>query len=228
MCVLSIRFKPGSEICHFLSCPIGGNSVTWPHLAAREAGKCLTGQLCSWLPFFIYFLKIILLIYFLAVLGLCCFAQAFSSCSEWGATLRCHAWASHYGGFSSCGAQTRGMWAQQSWLPGCRAQAQQLWPTGLAALWHGIFWDLGWNPCPLHWQADSHPLRHLGSPWLPFCCFGRRGFGTKDGVQKTSGLVELALAVTGTGQCINFQGLPQIGSLKTIKCISSQFWWLEV
>ena len=111
MCELSIRFKPGSEICHFLSCPIGGNSVTWPHLAAREAGKCLTGQLCSWLPFFIYFFKIILFIYFLAVLGLCCFAQAFSSCSEWGATLCCHAWASHYGGFSSCGAQTRGMWA---------------------------------------------------------------------------------------------------------------------
>ena len=28
----------------------------------------------------------------------------------------------------------------------------------------GIFPDQGWNPCPLHWQAESQPLRHLGSP----------------------------------------------------------------
>ena len=52
----------------------------------------------------------------------------------------------------------------------------------------GIFPDQGSNPCPLHWQADSQPLRHQGSPlfslywWCPlkhkilsfenfsFCC----------------------------------------------------------
>ena len=34
-------------------------------------------------------------------------------------------------GFSSCG-----MRAQQLWLVGSRAQAQQLWCTGLVALWH--------------------------------------------------------------------------------------------
>ena len=28
----------------------------------------------------------------------------------------------------------------------------------------GIFPDQGSNPCPLHWQADSQPLRHHGSP----------------------------------------------------------------
>ena len=28
----------------------------------------------------------------------------------------------------------------------------------------GIFPDQGSNPCPLHWQADSEPLRHQGSP----------------------------------------------------------------
>ena len=27
-----------------------------------------------------------------------------------------------------------------------------------------IFPDQGWNPCSLHWQADSQPLRHQGSP----------------------------------------------------------------
>ena len=30
----------------------------------------------------------------------------------------------------------------------------------------GIFPDQGWNPCPLHWQADSQPLRHQGSPMV--------------------------------------------------------------
>ena len=29
---------------------------------------------------------------------------------------------------------------------------------------YGIFPDQGTNPCPLHWQADSQPLRHQGSP----------------------------------------------------------------
>ena len=30
----------------------------------------------------------------------------------------------------------------------------------------GIFPDQGSNPCPLHWQADSQPLRHQGSPTM--------------------------------------------------------------
>ena len=32
----------------------------------------------------------------------------------------------------------------------------------------GIFPDQGLNPCPLHWQADSQPLHHQGSPWWHF------------------------------------------------------------
>ena len=32
----------------------------------------------------------------------------------------------------------------------------------------GIFPDQGSNPCPLHWQADSQPLRHQGSPLFTF------------------------------------------------------------
>ena len=44
--------------------------------------------------------------------------------------------------------------------------------TGSAAVAHGpscstacgILPDQGSNPCPLHWQADSQPLRHQGSP----------------------------------------------------------------
>ena len=32
----------------------------------------------------------------------------------------------------------------------------------------GIFPDQGSNPCLLHWQADSQPLRHQGSPLETF------------------------------------------------------------
>ena len=32
----------------------------------------------------------------------------------------------------------------------------------------GIFPDQDSNPCPLHWQADSQPLRHQGSPVICF------------------------------------------------------------
>ena len=38
-----------------------------------------------------------------------------------------------------------------------------------------IFPDQGSNPCPLHWQADSQPLRHLGSPPLFFRFFSHIG-----------------------------------------------------
>ena len=37
-----------------------------------------------------------------------------------------------------------------------------------------IFPDQGSYPCPLHWQADSQPLRHQGNPAYffekPLCC----------------------------------------------------------
>ena len=39
----------------------------------------------------------------------------------------------------------------------------------------GIFPDQGSNPCPLHWQADSQPLCHQGSPMCTF--FKEGGFG---------------------------------------------------
>ena len=36
----------------------------------------------------------------------------------------------------------------------------------------GILPDQGSNPCPLHWQADSQPLRHQGSPSVVFLGLG--------------------------------------------------------
>ena len=64
--------------------------------------------------------------------------------------------------------QSRGSRAprlQWLWLPGSRAQVQQLWCMGLVALRVacGIFLDQGWNPHLLYWQADSLPLSHQGS-----------------------------------------------------------------
>ena len=63
-------------------------------------------------------------------------AQAFFSCS---------AWASHYGGF-----------------PCCRAVVALglIYPKACE-----IFPDQRLNLCPLHWQVDSYPLRHQGSPY---------------------------------------------------------------
>ena len=51
---------------------------------------------------------------------------------------------------SAAGAQ-----AQQSRLPGSKAQAQQLWRMVFAAHAHGIFLVQESNPCPLHRQVDS-------------------------------------------------------------------------
>ena len=67
-----------------------------------------------------------------------------------------------------------------SWCAGLSlSRPLLLWSTGSrragsAAVAHGpscsaacgIFPDQGSNPCPLHWQADSQPLRHQGSPAL--------------------------------------------------------------
>ena len=51
----------------------------------------------------------------------------------------------------------------------------------------GIFLDQGSNLCPLHWQVDSNPLHHRGSPtdviffWCPQRCFRQLGCSEKEG-----------------------------------------------
>ena len=48
----------------------------------------------------------------------------------------------------------------------------------------GIFPGQGSNPCPLHWQADSQPLRHQGSPCDAFWCvdLARMSYSPKNSV----------------------------------------------
>ena len=37
---------------------------------------------------------------------------------------------------------------------------------GFQQSWHTVLPDQGWNPCPLHSQADYYPLYHQGSPYF--------------------------------------------------------------
>ena len=89
---------------------------------------------------------------FLAVLGLRFCARAFSNCGKRGPLF----------------IAVRGLLTvAASLVAEHRLQTRRLssvahGPSCSAAC--GIFPDQGSNPCPLHWQADSQPLRHQGSP----------------------------------------------------------------
>ena len=103
---------------------------------------------------FFFFNLFILFIYlfFLAVLGLRFCARAFSSRGERGPLF-----------IAVRGPHT----VAASLVAEHRLQTRRLrsvahGPSCSAAC--GIFPDQGSNPCPLHWQADSQPLRHQGSP----------------------------------------------------------------
>ena len=104
------------------------------------------------LLFFNFYLFIYL---FMTVLGLRFCVRAFSSCGKWGhSSSRCV-------GLSllrplllrSTGSRHAGS-VIVAHGPSCSVAC-------------GIFPDQGLNPCPLHWQADSQPLHHQGSP-CPF------------------------------------------------------------
>ena len=97
-----------------------------------------------------------LFIFILGVLGLCCLVRASSA---HGATLsggtgaldsRASAVATH--GLNSCN-----FWAPEHRLSSCGMCL-------VAPRYGGIFQEQGSNPCPMHWQADSYPLRHQEGP----------------------------------------------------------------
>ena len=114
-------------------------------------------QADSFFNFYLFIYLFIYLIYlFLAVLGLRFCARAFSSCGERGPLfITVHGplniAASLVG---STGSRCAGS-VVVAHGPSCSAAC-------------GIFPDQGSNPCPLHWQADSQPLRHQGSPYNYF------------------------------------------------------------
>ena len=57
-----------------------------------------------------------------------------------------------------------------------------LWNVGSGGVAHwlscsvadGVFPDQRSNPCALHWQADSYPLYHQGSPVLVLLLFRKK------------------------------------------------------
>ena len=110
-----------------------------------------------------------LFILFMALLGLRFCARAFSSCAMRGhSSLQC-------AGLSL----SRPLLLRST---GSRRAGSAIVAHGPSrSVACGIFPDQGSNPCPLHWQADSQPLRHQGSPesyslidyWDPniVCCY---------------------------------------------------------
>ena len=107
---------------------------------------------------FLFFLQLLLNIYlfiyfwlcwvFVSVRGLSLFAASRGHSSSWCAGLSL-SWALL---LRSTGSRRAGS-VVVAHGPSCSAAC-------------GIFPDQGSNPCPLHWQADSQPLRHQGSPFI--------------------------------------------------------------
>ena len=106
---------------------------------------------------------------FLAVLGLCCCMDFFLSCGKQGLLSTCSALVCHCRGFSCYGAwalgtvgfSSCGFWALEHRL---NIVAHRL----TCSMTCGILPYQGSNPCLLHWQVDSLPLSHQGSPLLLF------------------------------------------------------------
>ena len=84
----------------------------------------------------------------MAVLGLRLCARAFSSCGERGPLFIVVR-----GPLTVTASLVAEHKLQMRRLSSCGSRAQLL-------LGCGLFPDQGLNPCPLHWQADSQPLRH--------------------------------------------------------------------
>ena len=102
---------------------------------------------------------------FLAALGLGCCARAFSRCVKKGLLSICAVQASHCGviSFRSTGSRACGCSSCSSRAPDHRLSSVVAHGLSCSAAC-GILPDQGLNLCLLHWQADSLPLSHRGSP----------------------------------------------------------------
>ena len=107
------------------------------------------------------------------VLSLRCRVWAFYSCRKCGLLSRCGMRASHGSSFSCRGAQALEhvgfyyLWHVDSVVvaPGFESTGSVLVAHKLScSLACEIFLDQGSNLCLLHWQVDSLPLNHQGSP----------------------------------------------------------------
>ena len=146
-------YWPRSTACRIL--------VPWPGMEpmppAVETGSLTTGPRGKSLFFFFFFFKVS---FYLFYLWLCCVFVFLRGLSLVVAS----------GGHSS--SQCTGLSLSRPLLlrsTGSRRAGSVVVAHGSSCSTAcGIFPDQGSNPCPLHWQADSQPLRHQGSPPLSF------------------------------------------------------------
>ena len=108
------------------------------------------------------------LIYFIfGCAGSLLLRRPFSSCSKQGPLSRCGTWMSRYRGFPHCGSWALGL----SGFSSCSGLQFRALEHRFSSVAHrlsgptarGIF-NQGPNSCLLHWQTDSLPLSHQGSP----------------------------------------------------------------
>ena len=103
-----------------------------------------------------FFINLFIYLFIYGCVGSSFLCEGFLQLWRAGATLHHSAQASHCHGLSlrSTGSRRAGS-VVVAHGPSCSAAC-------------GIFPDQGSNPCPLHQQADSQPLRHQGSPGLMY------------------------------------------------------------
>ena len=100
----------------------------------------------------------------MAVLGLH-HCTGFSLVAASGGHSRCGLRVSHCGGFSCCRARALACMGSVVAAPQLQSTVSVVMAQGLSCSGAcEIFPTQGLNPCLLHWQADSLPLRHQVSP----------------------------------------------------------------
>ena len=124
--------------------------------------------------FFFFFRTLFFyLIYFLTVLDLlCCMGFSLVAASRvCSFILVCRLFLLQSTGYSALGLQELSHVGSVVMIFGLWSTGSILRSMGLVTPRHmGIFLDQESNWCLLHWQADSFPLRHQGSPHCSFDC----------------------------------------------------------
>ena len=142
-----------------------------------------------------FFFKYLFIYLFLAVLGLRFCARAFSSCGERGPLF----------------IVVRGPLLLRS-TSSRRAGSVVVAHGPSCSAARGIFPDQGSNPCPLHWQADSQPLPHQGSP---ISWYFKKAF-----------LKSLIfLMILSFDENITFQSIPFLSKFPVIFCDSLRYFY---
>ena len=122
-----------------------------------------------WLACVIHILLSLSLFFFFWPCWVFIATRLFSSCGEW--------WLlSSWGASLLQRTDSRALRLQKLWHVSSSVADPGLWSTSSAVVAHrlscsgtcGIFLDQESNLCLMHWQADSLPLSHQGSP-LQFC-----------------------------------------------------------